>query len=320
MVAFPEFRGVSHGKVILIGEHSAVYGYPAIVLPLFEAQLSAVVTPREDTKVSIDCEYFTGDLDQAPEMLNNIRTLVSRLRYDFSLENKGFHIEITSNIPHERGMGSSAAVAVAVVRALAKFTGHALSFTQEFEYAQISENIAHLNASGMDSASVAAHGAVWFKRDEEISRFAFDTSGVIVVADTGVQGCTKEAVSSVRALLQSQNENVSRETAGHINRLGQLAFDCAQALRTGSLKVLGRCLNEAHRILSALQVSSVELDHLVEVARSAGALGAKLTGGGRGGCMVALAENAQVARTMSAQLRQAGAIHTWSVPLLSKGA
>ncbi|OFQ99362.1 hypothetical protein HMPREF2909_07205 [Alloscardovia sp. HMSC034E08] len=314
-----EYRGVSHGKVILIGEHSVVYDQPAIVLPLNEARMSVYVQLRTDADLYIDCEYFCGPLRSAPDMLSNIRVLVERLIYDFSLKNKGFNLVVRSTIPHERGMGSSAAVAVATVRAVAKFAGRALSFKEEFEYSQVAENIAHSTASGLDSAAVASDSAVWFQHGAEISTFAFDTDAVLVVADTGVTGSTREAVSDVRALLKSYGPNVSCETWSSIHRLGQLSFESADALRANSMRALGESMNEAQRILSSLRVSHASLDRCIAAAHVAGALGAKLTGGGRGGCMIALAQSSSRAERIRAALTQAGAIRTWLVPLQSKG-
>lgn len=319
MVKNGEYCGVSHGKVILIGEHSVVYDQPAIVLPLEEARMSVRLNPRLDNSIFIDCEYFCGLLRYAPDMLSNIRVLVDRLIYDFSLKNKGFDLIVRSGIPHERGMGSSAAVAVATVRAVAKFAGRALSFKEEFEYSQIAENIAHSTASGLDSAAVASHSAVWFQRSVEISTFAFHTDAVLVVADTGITGSTREAVSDVRSLLKSYDPNVSRETWSHIHRLGQLSYESADALRANSIHDLGENMNEAQRILSSLSVSHPALDCCIHAAHVAGAVGAKLTGGGRGGCMIALAQSASYAQRIRKALAQAGAIHTWLVPLGSKG-
>lgn len=325
MVTSPEYRGVSHGKVILIGEHSAVYAQPAIVLPLADARMEAVVTPhtRAAADVRIHCEYFSGKLSDAPDILHNLQMLVQRVRYDFGLETQGFDLTITSTIPHERGMGSSAAVAVAIVRALAKFASVPLSFTQEFEYAQIAENIAHTNASGMDSATVASNSAVWFQRTDDepdISTFGFHTDGVIIVADTGVMGQTRETVSDVRALIRAQEASgeVSAARAG-MDRLGKLAYECADALQLNELAHVGHCMNEAQSILAGLGVSSADLDTLTSAARTAGALGAKLTGSGRGGCMIALAGSSASAGYVRQALEDAGAQRTWMIPLVSQG-
>ncbi|WP_418969289.1 mevalonate kinase [Alloscardovia omnicolens] len=319
MVRNEGYCGVSHGKVILIGEHSVVYDQPALVLPLHDARMSVKLTPRTDSGLFIDCEYFCGPLRHAPDMLSNIRVLVERLMYDFALNHQGFNLTVRSTIPHERGMGSSAAVAVATIRAISKFAGRALNFKEEFEYTQIAENIAHSTASGLDSAAVASDSAVWFQRGTEISTFAFDTSAVLVVADTGITGSTREAVSDVRSLLKSYNPHVSRETWSHIHRLGQLSYECADALRANSIDTLGVCMNEAQRILSQLSVSHPIIEHCISAARVAGAVGAKLTGGGRGGCLLALAQSQSAAQRIDQALIQAGAIRTWQVPLQSKG-
>lgn len=312
------YRGTSHGKVILIGEHSVVYYQPAIAMPLGEARVNAQLIPREDTSVYVDCEYFCGELSQAPQSLHNIAVLIERLRCDCDIQSQGFNLRIDSTIPHERGMGSSAAVAVAVIRVIAQFAHRKLSQKEEFDYTQVAENIAHINASGMDSATVASDAAVWFKRGEGLETLTFETPGVLVVADTGVTGATRKAVADVRALYESADGDISFRTSERIERLGELTRECAQSLQESNVVALGNSMNEAHKILSALTVSSEELDNLITVACEAGALGAKLTGGGRGGCMIALAENTSSAHDIQVAVEKAGAVRTWRLPLISR--
>ncbi len=311
------YVGTAHGKIILIGEHSAVHFKPAIVLPLASATIEATLVPHtnpDSSEITIDCEYFSGLLADAPQSLDNIKELIRVLRSQGLISN-GFDLIITSQIPRERGMGSSAAVAVAIVRAVAAFAGVTLTSRQVFDYTQVAENIAHSNASGMDAATTATDNAVWFLRGEELSDFKVECDGVLVIADTGIKGGTREAVSAVHDLLYSSERGVARITAERIDRLGELTEVCAQALKTNDIRALGVAMNEAHSVLCALTVSDPKLDELVAAARSAGALGAKLTGGGRGGCMIALAADNDSASKISSALMVSGATNTWILPL-----
>ncbi|WP_377938170.1 mevalonate kinase [Alloscardovia venturai] len=315
------YRGSAHGKIILMGEHSAVYAKPAIVLPLSEASITATVTDMEtecldSSGVRLDCEYYVGKLSKAPENLRNIQELVVVLRNDFSIDG-GISISITSSIPRERGMGSSAAVAVAIIRACAAYAHYSLTPDELFHYTQISENIAHAHASGMDAVAVSAESAIWFQQGEEVSTLHFSTPAVLVAADTGVTGATKEAVSDVHRLLYEDDDVVRNRAHRDIERLADLSIAAKRALQENDMTSLGAHMNEAQEILSTLTVSSGELDSLIQTARGAGALGAKLTGGGRGGCMIALARDKAHAHSIITALESAGAVRTWTVNLTS---
>lgn len=337
------YRGRAHGKVILIGEHSVVHFKPAIALPLMTTAIDVAVSANGssylDPRFHLTCDYYSGPLESAPFNLNNLKKLQAALHNRLCLPQKlgGFDINIVSTIPRERGMGSSAAVAVALTRAIAAYSGVILSEQEIFDYSQISENVAHGNASGLDSIATAHDKAVWFERGAQTRTFDLACPGVLIVADTGIRGGTREAVEDVHKLLYSQERGEARQAAKDIDRLGELTADCARALRQGDVRRLGYIMDEAHEALSSLAVSSPELDRLVAAARRAGAAGAKLTGGGRGGCMIALvADPAVVSESSSADglapgeswedrvkrvkeaLLAAGAVHTWRLPLNSQ--
>lgn len=320
-----KYTGQAHGKIILIGEHSVVHFKPAIALPLMSTCMEAAVEANGSLSsapnFSIDCKYFSGNLADAPGNLSNVKSLVAILSQQLCRPQGlgGFNIDISSSIPQERGMGSSAAVAVALIRAIADYAGVVLADQEIFDYTQISENIAHGNASGLDSIATAHDKAVWFERGQELKVFDCQCPGTLLVADTGIKGGTRQAVDDVRALLYSQERGLARKAAEDIDRLGQLTEEAAQALSGGYMRKLGYILDEAQDTLSALTVSSPELDRLIDAARQAGALGAKLTGGGRGGCMIALVPDDDPGSTLLSvvenALRAAGARRTWRLPL-----
>src|SRR5699024_1100911 len=141
--------------------------------------------------------------------------------------------------------------------------------------------------------------------------FPLTLKGYLIVADTGEMGQTKEAVGDIAAQLK-QNES---EIRPKIQQLGKLAGTARELIQKNKLEEVGAVMTEAHRLLADLTVSNEKLDQLVEKALESGALGAKLTGGGRGGCMISLASSSKEAERVSKALLKAGAVQTWIHPL-----
>ena len=221
------------------------------------------------------------------------------------------HIIIKSSIPAERGMGSSAAVATALIRAL--FNYYKTELTEDLldNFVTISEVIAHGNPSGLDAKVVRSEESVYFIRNKGSEFFSVDLPGYLVVADTGQQGETGQAVSDVGKLLTDPSTNAERL----ISDLGILTRDARKQIDEKNLVQLGRVLSKAQENLKDLTVSNKTLDLFVKTAIEQGALGAKLTGGGRGGCMISLTESLEQAENISKALLDVGAVDTWIHPL-----
>lgn len=302
----------SHAKIILIGEHSVVYQQPAIALPLTQIQTAAELIPATSGQ-TLYSEYYTGNWHNLPASMRGIYTLIDRLSIHFNAIDDPWKLIISSDIPHERGMGSSAAAAVAITRAFFDYYSAPLTPAELLTWANIEETETHRNPSGIDAATVSATEPLWYQKGTNATTFPLNLSGTLVIADTGIKGATKEAIGAVKQRLQTD-----RQAHELIHHLGHLAHQAKAAITANHLTTLGAILNAAHHDLAQLNVSSPELDHLVHIARQAGALGAKLTGGGRGGCMLALANTTTEAQQIAAALRQAGAERTWLQPL--KGA
>lgn len=280
----------SHGKIILIGEHSVVYGKPAIAIPLKSVSLDVYI--EESDKNHIQCKFFEGELCESSEDLLGIKTLIEKFLEEYNIDNK-IKISIESDIPNERGMGSSAASSVGVARAL--FNYFDIKHTEEdiLEWANISEKIIHGNPSGIDINVIMNNKSVYFIRDKEIETFPINLNAYLVIGDTGIKGKTKEAVSDVKKLLDKDAKYME-----YVDNLSILSDEARSYIENRDLENLGNTMNKAHENLQKLQVSSKELDEMVNIANENKALGAKLTGGGRGGCMIALCSTLEIANNI----------------------
>jgi len=302
--------GKAHGKIILIGEHAVVHNQPAIAIPFTSAKVEVIID-RKAGDSTMESLYHTGKIIDAPHTLDNlIETLEAVCQY-FAVSTDNIHITINSDIPAERGMGSSAAVATALVRALFKYFSTELPDKLLHRFVSISEKIAHGNPSGLDAQVVSSNESVYFVRGQEAELFELDVPGHLVIADTGQQGETGLAVTEVARLVN----DTQTEGKKLIKDLGRLTNKARKYIEEKDLTDLGHILNEAQKKLKNLTVSNDKLDSLIQIANDKGALGAKLTGGGRGGCMIALVEKAEQAQNLAESLLKTGAAETWIHPL-----
>jgi mevalonate kinase len=306
--------GTSHAKIILIGDHSVVYGEPAICLPLKAVPCRITVAAQPTGEPDwLTTSFFTGPLSSAPSNLHGPltlwRTLAEHLRIAEPLR-----VTIDSQVPTARGMGSSAATAVALVRAFFDYAQQPLTDADLQKWAAVSEDIIHGTPSGIDAATVASAVPIWFIKDQPVIALPDPLRGVLVIADSGKLGETGPAVAAVRKLRQTRPS----QTNAAIDELGQIAAQGRAAIHQNDLAALGRLLDRDQALLQGLTVSDPLLDQLIAAARQAGALGAKLTGGGRGGCLIALCSDLPHADHVAAALQQAGAPATWIDPLDSE--
>lgn len=304
-----EAIGKSHAKIILMGEHSAVYGKPAVVLPISNVQMKVTVKPALSGR-TMQSKYFIGSISKAPSNLLGTQRLIQTLLRRFHQTSAAFSMRIESTIPSERGMGSSAATAVAVTRALYNYFHQTLTHRQLLADSNIEEKITHGNPSGMDAATVSSSTPVWFVSGHPIRSTPVNLDGALVIADSGVKGRTDIAVNSVR----QQIVNHPKVGKPEINALGTLAIDAKHQLATDQIASLGKDMTAAQKHLANLGVSSSKLDYLIKTAINNGAYGAKLTGSGLGGCIIALVKNRLQAKKVSKVLLNAGAVNTWLQP------
>ena len=301
-----EYRAEASGKIILMGEHSVVYNKPAIAIPFPAAKTSCKISPSKGP-IAIDCQYYKGPLDLADRTIDGLRLMVDEFLKAYNLEDEKFSIKIETSIPSERGMGSSAAVAVALARALDGYFQMKLSCQELMDWANISEKLVHGNPSGLDAATIAREESLYYIKDRGMEVFDFSLDGYLIVADSGEKGETRKAVEEVKSLL-GQDEVRAR---AHIDKLGELAYFARLALEENRLEKLGLYMLEAHMHLSKLGVSNEKLDQLLRVSMENGALGGKLTGGGHGGSIIALAASMEASQNIREELLKAGANQVW---------
>lgn len=298
-------HGRSHGKLILVGEHSVVYGKPAIALP-FPLEVRVKIEAF-DGCIQIDSDLYKGDIHGAPSSLKGLEVSINGLLRSLGKEAKGISITIDSDIPIGRGMGSSAAVAIAVLRCIDNYYGQEATEDMLFRWVALAESYAHGNASGIDMTTAAGNAAIWFERDHGMEAIDIQVPLYMAVADTGEKGDTRMAVHQVQERYLSSRQQIQNI----LDTMGELAGKTKESLKTGDLILLGQMMDLNHGALRDLGLSSDKIERLIQRAKTQGALGAKLTGGGLGGCVIALANNMSSAQKIAGAFMDGGAVKSW---------
>lgn len=301
------------GKAILLGEHAVVYGKPAIAIPL--PQLRAVADFHQNERTFTIC---AADINRPPwhwsaSAANSADPLASMAA--LTLRHLGIcaptgEITIRSAIPIASGLGSGAAVSAALGRGIAGLYGKTLANAELNTLVYAVEKLHHGTPSGIDNTTVVFEQPVYFQRGQPLKTLKPTHRLDFLLADSGVPALTRVSVTAVRQLLRKEPVRTN-------SLLEQIAAAVAAAqacLAAGKLLQLGELMTENHGRLQHLGVSSPRLDALVAAGLQAGALGAKLSGGGLGGNIIALVEPATRSAVERALLA-AGAIRVLSASL-----
>jgi mevalonate kinase len=269
-------RGYGHGKVILVGEHAVVYGHPAVATGI-SAGISARAYPGAGrlTVPAWGLEVVAGDRSDSG------RALVAIIR---SLGARSLDFVVDAKLPAGAGLGSSAALAVAVARAAAAATGRPDSDPSIARAVAEAEAIFHGNPSGIDAAASLSGRTGRFTRRQGWRHIRVERDLSLCI---GLSGQRRDTATKIGAVARLREQGGVADEI--LAQLGELAENTVSALAGADTAALGGILTAAHRLLARLHLGSPEIDRLVEEARSAGAIGAKLTGAGGGGAVIALA-------------------------------
>jgi mevalonate kinase len=299
-------RGSGFGKVILLGEHFVVHGVPGIASAIDSTvdvevkKIGAGITVRDERK---GARGYTQE--KSAQQKESIERMLRTMGID--PEKAVLEIWLGGDLPGFSGIGASAASSVAIARAIAEEFRMDLSDEKINEIAYEAEKAYAGTPSGIDNTAATYGGLIWFKRNlsggpNTIEKLSIREPVEIVIGNTGIVADTKEMVAGVAARKKRNPEKYDVL----FKQAEDLAFTARKTLEEFDLRKVGKLMNENHRLLQEIEVSCKELDYLVNLAREQGAFGAKLTGGGGGGCMVALTPGKKLQEAVAAAMEKEG--------------
>lgn len=302
--------GSAPGKLILFGEHAVVYGRTAIAVPVDKVRANAEISPYpegENGQVFIEAPQiefasWLHDLPQNHPFSMVVRLTLEMLQVD---PTRPLKIRVESNIPIAAGMGSSAATSIAIIRGLSAHFNQSLSPEKQSGIAYEVEKIHHGTPSGVDNTVIAYERPVIFSRDKELRSLEAGADIPLVIGDTGIQSETARAIAQVRTRRQAESARFD----SLFDQISIISEKAAEAIQSGRIADLGPLMNQNQSLLADIGVSSEPLRTLIQAALDAGASGAKLSGAGLGGNMIALVQT-QTSHEIASALHEAGAVRT----------
>jgi mevalonate kinase len=301
-------------KIILFGEHFVVYGEPAIVLAI-DRRAYVKVENRKDSNLHVRSAnlnlagYFEnnvfqieqGDAKEARIKFEPVKQAVGKVLEKHG-QNVGLNIEINSTVPVGAGLGSSAAVVAAATTAVSALLDVKLTKEDVFRISYEAEKVVHGTPSGVDPAISTFGGTLLFQMDTGFKPLEVKTDIPLVIGDTGVERSTRAQVEKVRNIM----DKYPRIVEPMMKAAREIVLRAIEAFKENDLETLGALMNINHALLYGVGVSDESLEWLTNAARKAGALGAKLTGAGGGGCMIALAKDERLEPVLEAIQRAGG--------------
>jgi mevalonate kinase len=273
--------GFGRGKVILLGEHAVVHGFPAIAVGI-ERGVTAEAKSASRDLLRLSPWGLAVEPDQEGDEPLERAFAAALALYP---ERPALEVSAQVDLPAGAGLGCSAAIGVAVLDAIDEALGIERSRTDLAEAALAWEKVFHGNPSGIDNTMSAIGGVALYRKGDALVPLRSNKPLHLVIGYSGEPSSTKEMVASVRRQLESDPERVNKAFAG----IEALVRNAKLAIEAGNHVALGQLLDLNHTILSSLMLCTTKLDEMCQAAREAGALGAKMTGAGGGGCMFALA-------------------------------
>jgi mevalonate kinase len=299
-------RGSGFGKVILFNEHFVVHGVPGIVSAIDSAAYAEVKKTGKGITVDDERNAANGYAEKKRiQQKESIENMIKAMNLD--PQKLSLKIWLGGNLPAFSGIGASAASSVAIARAIAEELRMVLSDEKINETAYEAEKSYAGKPSGIDNTAATYGGLIWFKKnlsgsENTIERLSIRQPVEIVIGNTGIVANTKAMVAGV-----AERKKQNPEKYDVLFRQAEdLAFKARKALEAFDLRKVGELMDENHRFLQEIEVSSKELDYLVDLAKVQGAFGAKMTGGGGGGCMVALTPGNDIQKAVATAIKDEG--------------
>ncbi len=288
------------GKIILFGEHAVVYGRHALAVPIVQAVRATATQDERSTTLTVR-EWGLQSVI-ARDSGNGVDAAINLILKELNVGDANFRINVSSSLPRGMGLGSSAAIAVAITRAVAQCIAADIDDERVNAIAFACEKLAHGTPSGIDNTLSCYGEAVLFRNSgsPDVQAVRLQEFPPLVVAFSHTAGPTAEQVAGVKS---RHEQNATRYDA-LFDQIDEISRTGARALAAMRYSDVGRLMNVCHGLLNAIEVSTPDLENMVSIARENGALGAKLTGAGGGGSIVALCPGAE--DTVRSALHRAG--------------
>ena len=299
-------KGSGFGKVILFGEHFVVHGVPGIVSAINSTADAEVRKIGERITIKDEREGAKGYAEEKKaQQIESIERMLKAM--EIAPETANLSIWLGGNLPGFSGLGASAASSVAIARAIAEEFGLKLPDEKINAIAYEAEKAYAGTPSGIDNTAATYGGLLWFKKNmsggpDTIEKISLKKPVEIIIGSTGIVANTKAMVEGVA---ERKKKNPQKYDP-LFKQAETLALAGRKALKGFNLKKVGELMNENHRLLQEIGVSCKELDYLVDLAREKGAFGAKLTGGGGGGCMTALTPGKELQEAVAKAIEKKG--------------
>jgi len=292
---------LGHGKIILFGEHAVVHGYPALALTLpIGCRAHARVSDHDSLALSPLGTRVTLGQPTSGEHEAKLQQALATALQDAPADRPKLAIEAELQVPAGAGLGASAAISVAVARANDQALGRQRNNEQLIDASWRWERVYHGNPSGVDSTMAVLGGLLLYRRGQTPEPIAIDKPPPLVVAYSGSAPSTREMVESV----DRQYKQGPQKVRQIFEAIESIVHNGKSALVRGDWAHLGQLMTMNQKLLSSLMLSTSTLEEMCSAALAAGATGAKLTGGGGGGCMIALGEDADSAQRIATTLRR----------------